>query len=351
MKKVKALIVFMLSCMLVLGTLSTAFGQDNDIRDRIISFLSQSGGKSDYTSSDSTLNQTEFVKDAWKYIYGTELVVSASAPKYNVTSSKKIPSMAVMGDVIVFTKGNDVLYMLYSSGSKDSFEYYSISTFPYTNGVKLYDDDNSDSKFMKGRFKDGTFTVIHSANYAAKNHIHAYNHDGYCTCGKPKNGEITDMTATKYCAVARCRIYSLPYSGSTIVSSSDASLNPIYVTGYVTNLDNEIWYRVNNIYITGGTVGDGWIKGSTLSDTPMNISTAAKNSIGITGTANKDGVQVKRLPYDGSLLLETFNKGDSVVICKKVLGWYQIEYKDDKNKSYDNTNVGYIRVSDIDLAK
>lgn len=337
MKKIQGLFIFMLSLVLCIGAFSIdSFAAESNVKDKILEFMTQCEGKQKYISADKTINesQKEFVTDAWKYIYGTELTISDSTPKYNITSIKTIPIKAVAGDVIVFAKGNDVYYTLYISGNDDSIEYYNIEIFPYSRTEKLCDGDTS--KFMDGRFKNGTFTIIHSDKYSSANHVHAYNHDGYCSCGKPKNGTITDCSEKKYIILSKGLIYSLPYTGSSIVETETPSAYPITVTGYTTNVENQLWYRVST----------GWIRGTSVSDTPSSSYAVDNKGLNLTGVINKENVAVKSRALHGSLLLGKLNKGDSVIIRKKTLSWYQIVFNTE-----DNTNAGYVMMQDIDLTK
>ncbi|MCI1931060.1 MAG: hypothetical protein LKJ13_05140 [Clostridia bacterium] len=343
MKKMRKFFILILSVMFCMGTFCITSYADtvdvdnlSNVKNKIIDFITQCDGKSKYVSSDKTENesQKEFVEDAWKYIYGTDLTIPAAQPKYGMGSLKTISEKAECGDVIVFTKNEDSYYMLYTSGDHKDIEYYDINIFPYTKDVDLYKGD--DSKFMDGRFKDGTFVILHSKNYKSINHIHSYNKDGYCSCGKPKNGTITDCNEKKYVAVLRGRVYSLPYTGSNIVAIENPSAYPINVTGYTTNLEGQLWYRVDN----------GWIIGTSLSDKSSSGVSFGGDSLGFTGIINKDSVFVKSHPMSGCVSLGELKKEDTVQIKKKVLSWYQIVFD-----TKDNTNVGYVLVKDIDVSK
>jgi hypothetical protein len=146
---------------------------------------------------------------------------------------------------------------------------------------------------MDGRFKSGTFTIIHSGNYFSVNHVHAYNHDGYCSCGKPKNGSITEISEKKYIITSKANVYDMPYTGASIVLTENPSSYPIDVTGYTTNLEGQIWYRVSN----------GWVKGTSLSDTPSKSYVTGVNGLNLKGTISKEKVDVKSSAIEGSLLL------------------------------------------------
>ena len=276
-----------------------------------------------------------FARFMFKELFGHEYNVNSTSSRYPISSITNVYTTLKYGDLVEFTKGSDVYSVIVKSADKDGMNVYEAYSAPNGDvvfeGYYAYDKNDKDS-FMDGRFKGGSFTIYHSNNYEALNHIHSYNRDGYCTCGVYRGKPLIPTYDELYVVYSKTPVYEMPYTGSKIVSHINPSQGKEKITAVSINGDNEVWFKTTY----------GWVNEYYLS-TEMAGSVTKPNTQTYMGVVyGIESLPVRSLNGTFYAAIGYFNDGDIITITKKLNSWYAVDY---------NGETGYVQSKYIQLVE
>ena len=274
-----------------------------------------------------------FARFMFEELFGHEYNTNSVVSRYPVTSVSNIYLKADYGDLIEFTKGSDTYSVILKSADKNGMNVYEAYSAP--NGDVVFEgyysyDKNHKDDFMDGRFKGGTFTIYHSNNYEALDHIHSYNRDGYCTCGVYRGKSLIPADDEMYVLYSKTPVYEMPYTGSKIVSHLNPSQGSEKVTSVAINGDNEVWFKTSY----------GWVNEYYLSTEMSGSITNPKTQTYVGLVYGIESLPVRSLNGTFYTAIGSFNDGDIITITKKLNSWYAVDY---------NGQTGYVQSKYVKL--
>ncbi len=281
-------------------------------------------------------DDADFAAFMYKELFGNEYTENTDVSTYNVSGIKNIKDKASLGDMIVFSKGEDKMNVIFKSADNSSaafYEAYYSNPRGYIVGEGTYsfkgDSKNKITSFMDGRFDGGTYTVYHAKNYDFINHVHKFNNDGYCSCGSYMGNDVIQADDVMYCVANKARIYELPYDGSKANGSYSISPAGIKVSAVTINHKEEIWYKTEL----------GWVMADGLSkEMSQNISNQGVVYIGVVNGI--DELIVRAGTSSSYIQKGVLKNGETVVITKRLPNYYRIIF---------NGEDGYVESRFVDI--
>ena len=148
-------------------------------------------------------------------------------------------------------------------------------------------------------------------------HEHSLSETGLCTkagCGFDATGAVTALPKTTCVALSAATVYSRPYETESTVKKTFALLDPVVVTGQVTNVRGETWVRTDAGFLPAEKLGA--VTSLSVVEPPL------CTSYPLGGTFDPDGMRVQAVTADGSFDLPTdrlsftyrFNKAGTAAV-------------------------------------